>query len=595
MVNSRNNQYFINLLVFIGLLGLFSCASGEPPKSSTPTITPTSPSSKIEENKLESTTLTIGILSPPKYYQELADHFKRQFGNQVQIVIDGNESISYEEARKRIINKEWDIAFTLSPMLSVAAKNNGYHFAARMFAYNPPYYQAALFVKSDSDIQSINDLKPTTTIALGDFNSASSFYMPAYDLFGKTLRVNMGNRGTKIRELVKSGQVDVGAAAHETVKNDSDFRVIHVSRQIPGSNVYLSSNLSELDRKAIKQALINAPDNVKKQANYGEGEEADYSYFIQISQRAEEVLRCANFQSNPVNFFCSDSLVIQQSANTPSITGRINGWTRKNNEVESFSLSGKDNKVYRIIIPRKILNQIPDASNPIALQNKEVKIINVSPQKAQAGVLELRITQPNQLTVLDDVPNSSIPSNYQVKQVNDGNIITATNVSGIQSNYQVKQIDDGDTITVTDVSGQNIKVRFACIDAAETPKSKADNNTNNPADKNQFLWGNKAKERLKSLINQNGNQVNLNIVDTDRYGRKIAEVRLPDGTFVQQTLVKEGLAMVYRQYIKNCASASIVEQAEAEAKQQRLNIWGDSQFTAPWDYRRMKKSRSRNS
>ncbi|MEH2438541.1 MAG: hypothetical protein V7K25_30825 [Nostoc sp.] len=41
--------------------------------------------------------------------------------------------------------------------------------------------------------------------------------------------------------------------------------------------------------------------------------------------------------------------------------------------------------------------------------------------------------------------------------------------------------------------------------------------------------------------------------------------------------------MVYRKYLKNCPSATIVVQAEAEAKQQRLNIWADSQFTAPWD------------
>ena len=47
--------------------------------------------------------------------------------------------------------------------------------------------------------------------------------------------------------------------------------------------------------------------------------------------------------------------------------------------------------------------------------------------------------------------------------------------------------------------------------------------------------------------------------------------------------------MVYRKYLKNCLSATIVVQAEAEAKQQRLNIWADSQFTAPWDWRSQKK------
>ena len=574
MFDSRNHQYFINFLVLVVILGLFGCSPSEPQKPPTPTSSPTSSTGGVTEQKLETSSLTIGILSKPSYYQELTTYLRSQFGNKVQIVLDGDESISYEEARKRMINKEWDIAFTLSPILSLAAKNNDYHFAARMFPNNPPYYQATLFTKSNSSIQSLNDLKSTNTIAMGDFNSASSFYVPAYDLFGKSLRVDMGHRGKDIKDLVKTGKADVGAAAYEAVANDQDLKIIHLSKQIPGSNVYLSPKLSEADRNIITQVLLNAPENIKKQANYGGGKEYDYSQLIKISQRTEEILKCANFQQNPVNFYCGDSpqnQKINNFNNNPSeILGRINGWSRQANEIETFKLSGKDNKAYQIIIPRKILDQVPGASNPIALQGKEVKIINVAPQKAQGEIFEIKIAEPNQLTVLEDIPNSST-----------------------QSNYQVKQVDDGDTITVTDASNQEIRVRFACIDTAEVPHSDTERNSNDPTDKDQFLWGNKAKERLESLI-KIGDQVKLNIVDTDFYGRKVAEVRLLDGTFTQQILVKEGLAMVYRKYLKNCPSATIVEQAEAEAKQQQLNIWGDSQFTPPWDWRHSKKSNLKN-
>lgn len=564
--NSKSSHIFIKFLAFIGVLGLSGCPSNVPKSA----VSSPSPIIENKQQSLQTSSLTIGILSKPSYYQELTTYLREKLGNKVQIVIDGDESIPYEEARKRMINKEWDIAFTLSPILSVAAKNNDYHFAARMFPNNPPYYQATLFTKSTSSIQSLNDLKSTNTIALGDFNSASSFYVPAYDLFGKSLRVDMGHRGKDIKDLVKTGKADVGAAAYEAVTNDKDLRIIHLSKEIPGSNVYLSPKLSESDRQIITKILLNAPDNIRKQANYGGGDESDYSQLIKISQRTEEILRCANFQQNPVNFYCSNSSLNQKynnSNNTSEILGRINGWTRQTNEIETFKLSGKDNKVYQIIIPRKILNQIPGASNPIALQGKEVKIINVASQKAQGQVFELKITEPNQLSLLENISNSST-----------------------QSSYQVKQVDDGDTITVTDVSNQEIRVRFACIDTAEVPHSDAEKNSDSSTDTNQFLWGNKAKERLKTLIQQGGSQVKLDIVDTDFYGRKVAEVRLPDGTFAQQVLVKEGLAVVYRKYLKNCPSAGVVEQAEAEAKQQRLNIWADSQFTAPWDWRSQKKS-----
>ncbi|MEH2083269.1 MAG: PhnD/SsuA/transferrin family substrate-binding protein [Nostoc sp.] len=461
--NSKNSQNFIKLLAFIGVLGLSGCPSN-PPKS---VVSSPTPAITNKQQSLQTSTLTIGILSKPSYYQELTAYLRSQFGNKVQIVIDGDESIPYEEARKRMINKEWDIAFTLSPILSVAAKNNDYHFAARMFPNNPPYYQATLFTKSTSSIQSLNDLKSTNTIALGDFNSASSFYVPVYDLFGKSLRVDMGHRSKDIKDLVKTGKIDVGAAAYEAVENDKDLKIIHLSKQIPGANVYLSPKLSESDRQIITQVLLNAPENIRKQANYGSSEESDYSQLIKISQRTEDILKCADFKQNPVNFYCSDSPPEPKpsiSPNTSEILGRINGWSRQNNEDEAFKLSGKDNKVYQIIIPQKVLDRVPGASNPIALQGKEVKIINVAPQKAQAGIFELKLTQPNQLNILEDVPNSSI-----------------------QSNYQVKQVDDGDTITVTDVSNQEIRVRFACIDAAEVPHSDTEKNSNNPTDINQFL------------------------------------------------------------------------------------------------------------
>ncbi|MBD2505393.1 PhnD/SsuA/transferrin family substrate-binding protein [Anabaena azotica FACHB-119] len=565
MFHSKNIQIYINFFTIIGVLALFSCSSREPIKV-TSTASPISSISKTEEQKLKATTLTIGILSPPKYYQGLANYLKQQFGNKVQIVIDGDEKLSYEEARKRMINKEWDIAFPQSPMLSIAAKNNGYSYAARMFPDSPPYYQATLFTKANSPIKSISDLKPTHTIAMGDFNSASSFYVAAYDLYGKTLKVNMGHKSSKIKELVKTGKADVGAAAYIAVKNDENLRIIHLSKLIPGGNVYLSPKLSESDRQIITKILLNAPADIRKDANYGAGQEHDYSQLLKISERTEKILECNPFAKNPVDFFCGNKPKIMPD--TPGkileILGKINGWTKKG-EFESFKLLGDKNKVYEVIIPEKIFNQIPDAPNSISIQGQNVKIINVTPQE-QGGIIQLKVTEPNQFIVLKDISQSST-----------------------DSNYQVKQIDDGDTITVNDTSNQEIRVRFACIDTAETPKSDADKNTDNPADKNQFLWGNRAKERLESIIKV-GDQVKLNIVDTDRYGRKVAEVRLGDGTFVQQILVKEGLAMVYRQYLKNCASADIVEQAEAEAKQQRLNIWADSQFTAPWDWRSRKRA-----
>jgi endonuclease YncB( thermonuclease family) len=153
----------------------------------------------------------------------------------------------------------------------------------------------------------------------------------------------------------------------------------------------------------------------------------------------------------------------------------------------------------------------------------------------------------------------------------------------------VERVSDGDTIKVKQANGQGFTVRFACMDAPEIPHSKKERDSKSLSDRNQFGWGEKAQARLKSLIEKNSDRVTLKITDSDRYGRKVAEVRLKDGTFVQQVLISEGLAKVYRSYLNKCPSRDIVEAAEAAAKQQKLGVWGDTKFVNPWEYRSLGK------
>lgn len=157
------------------------------------------------------------------------------------------------------------------------------------------------------------------------------------------------------------------------------------------------------------------------------------------------------------------------------------------------------------------------------------------------------------------------------------------------NNYPVKRVSDGDTITVIGAKDKDITVRFACVDAPEIPHSQKERQSTKTIDKNQFMWGLKAQQRMQQLVKKGGDRVVLTVTDTDRYGRKVSEVRLPDGTFTQEVLLREGLAMVYRPYLKNCPSADIVQKAEAEAKKSRRGLWGDAKFVPAWEFRRNSK------
>lgn len=177
---------------------------------------------------LQASRLTIGIASGAanEDYRALAAYLRDQLGSQVEI----DKDTPFQKISARIARKDWDIAFTRSPIFSIAAEDNRYIGVAIMFPNQPRYYQAALYVRFDSPIQSIADINSTTTIALGNPESAPTFHMPIYALYGKSLRVGTGYRPREVVEIVKAGKVDVGAGRYAAVKDDPALRIIYVSK-----------------------------------------------------------------------------------------------------------------------------------------------------------------------------------------------------------------------------------------------------------------------------------------------------------------------------------------------------------------------------
>ncbi len=337
--------------------------------------------------------LVVGIITSPNQYSEFKTYLKNQLGSQaIDVVVEGNSEITYKEAQANIANKKWDIVFANSPMNGMRAKDNNYKWLARMYPKYPPTYQSVLFVRSDSPIKSIDDIKTTTTIALGDFNSASSFYMPAYDLYGKSMTVTVGHRSNKIRELVANKQADIGAVVYSTVKDDPQFRVIQISRDIPSTGVYLSPKLAPTVQQQIQNILENAPKKIKEQANYDTGEEPDYKEFRTIALRANQVLSCANFSRNPVQFFCN--------ATPQGILGRVAGFTNQSNGMIRLRLERENHQTCQVFVSSQTLNKVTDGSSPENINRKQVNIIGVEPIELEDGTCQLTIENPTQLVVL---------------------------------------------------------------------------------------------------------------------------------------------------------------------------------------------------
>lgn len=140
--------------------------------------------------------------------------------------------------------------------------------------------------------------------------------------------------------------------------------------------------------------------------------------------------------------------------------------------------------------------------------------------------------------------------------------------------YEVvpKSVHDGDTLRVRSTDGKVLKVRFACIDAPELKQS----------------LGVESRDKLRSLINKANNRVKLQIVDTDRYGRSVAEVWTKEG-LVQSSMVGTGMAFAYDAYSKNCPHWNAVKSSEKTAIEYKLGVWNSPNFQRPWDWRKANK------
>jgi len=152
--------------------------------------------------------------------------------------------------------------------------------------------------------------------------------------------------------------------------------------------------------------------------------------------------------------------------------------------------------------------------------------------------------------------------------------LTAAPAVSSQPSSAVVSVGDGDTIRVSQ-AGETITVRLTCIDAPETA---------------QVPWGQQSATKLKELL-PIGQAVTLRVVDRDRYGRTVAEV-FKGSSSVNLQMVKQGEAVVYRQYLDRCSETKQQYlQAETEAKAQRLGYWNQSNPVMPWDFRRGARSK----
>ncbi len=136
---------------------------------------------------------------------------------------------------------------------------------------------------------------------------------------------------------------------------------------------------------------------------------------------------------------------------------------------------------------------------------------------------------------------------------------------------RVVRVHDGDTISVM-MGRKKERVRLIGIDAPEM---------------GQRPWGGRAKRHLEELLGD-GQLVSLefDVERRDKYRRLLAYVRIPDGTFINLRMIKDGYAVLFT-FPPNVRHVNELREAQRYAREKRLGIWGkDGLKETPLDYKR---------
>lgn len=147
-------------------------------------------------------------------------------------------------------------------------------------------------------------------------------------------------------------------------------------------------------------------------------------------------------------------------------------------------------------------------------------------------------------------------------------------------------VSDGDTITARcgdPGAYEQLRVRIAGIDAPEKAQP----------------FGQRAKEAMSGLVY--GKPARLECYKTDRYGRSVCNIFVapasaPSGPLTLDAglaMVTQGMAWWYRSFAREQTpeARGQYEFAESEARAKRVGLWSDREPVAPWEWRKVKRTR----
>lgn len=144
-------------------------------------------------------------------------------------------------------------------------------------------------------------------------------------------------------------------------------------------------------------------------------------------------------------------------------------------------------------------------------------------------------------------------------------VATTTSADPQRETYAILKVVDGDTVDVS-LGGTRTRIRLIGINTPETVDPRR------PVQ----CFGKEASARAKELLSAKKVFIELDPSQDkyDKYGRLLAYIYLPDGSFFNELMIEEGYAYEYTYRVPYKYQQEF-KQAEHEARTNKRGLWAD--------------------
>ncbi|MEC4676488.1 MAG: phosphate/phosphite/phosphonate ABC transporter substrate-binding protein [Nitrospirota bacterium] len=196
-------------------------------------------------------------------FSPLADYLGRKCNRKIDLKV----AMDFQEAMEDIGAGVTQFCFMTPSTYIMAHKDHGVEVLVEALRNGKPYHHAVIIAKSDSEVNTIKDIKGRT-FAFGDQYSTSSHIVPRDMLLAAGIDItdlssyNYLGHHDEISRAVLRGDFDAGAVMESTAYRfrEMGLKFIAFSSRIPEFNICVSGALDPEITAQLKQALTSLSD-----------------------------------------------------------------------------------------------------------------------------------------------------------------------------------------------------------------------------------------------------------------------------------------------------------------------------------------------